>query len=623
VIRSSAFERLSTPLLRQARWGQFPVWPLGLALLGHLLLLLPLTVSLHGLVGLALLAAVPGWLLALILFPTERSLPERIPLAYALGLAFMMMLTLGLHVLPGPLTPSLLLGVADVVTLGLAVVVWRREARGGSQQLSADPPKLLPARLWLIRWLPVILLLIFASGLRLVELGYSEFQGDEARATLLAAGVAEGDDGILLVHQKAPGEVLLPSASYALVGGLNEFTARLPFALAGIVALLMAYSLGRRMMAALPNGERYGHLAGLLVLATLTVSAYLVAFGRLLQYQSVVLLFHLSALWLCWRFYEDGPARGERGVATWQPNLVVAAILCGVGILAHYEGILVAPVLLLLFVLAAQRHQLSLGEQVRTLLPPALLFVAVPACFYVPFVQSPSFAVTSEYVLRRVSKKGGVGILYNNVPFYVNISAFYHTIYQLVALIGVLLAALVAWLLAYVRPRPLAWGLAALMRGGTLDRPRQKLACLLRIAAAAELEEGRRLLLVNCVESYLELTAEEAAEFAALCAVRENREAKAMATSWADRLEAKGREVGLREGLQEGRHEGRQEGRREGLREGLRAMQEMLLSLLEQRFGPLPEATRERVEAISSLERLTRLGRRVLTARSLASLRLG
>jgi hypothetical protein len=53
-----------------------------------------------------------------------------------------------------------------------------------------------------------------------------------------------------------------------------------------------------------------------------------------------------------------------------------------------------------------------------------------------------------------------------------------------------------------------------------------------------------------------------------------------------------------------------------------KGMQKVLLSLLEQRFGPLPEETRTRVEAIASLDRLTRLSERVLTARSLASLRL-
>jgi len=150
------------------------------------------------------------------------------------------------------------------------------------------------------------------------------------------------------------------------------------------------------------------------------------------------------------------------------------------------------------------------------------------------------------------------------------------------------------------RPEPLAWGLAALMRGGDLLRPALKLACLDRIAAA-DLKEDRRLLLIDCVEMYLELNPEEEAEYSALCAVRKNREVRVMATAmtWSERMEAK------------------------GIEKGVRALREVLLSLLEQRFGPLPEATRARVEAISSLDRLTRLGTRVLTARSLAALRLG
>jgi hypothetical protein len=51
-------------------------------------------------------------------------------------------------------------------------------------------------------------------------------------------------------------------------------------------------------------------------------------------------------------------------------------------------------------------------------------------------------------------------------------------------------------------------------------------------------------------------------------------------------------------------------------------LRKVLLNLLEQRFGPVSEETRSQVEAISSLERLTRLSERVLTARSLAALRL-
>jgi predicted transposase YdaD len=152
-----------------------------------------------------------------------------------------------------------------------------------------------------------------------------------------------------------------------------------------------------------------------------------------------------------------------------------------------------------------------------------------------------------------------------------------------------------------VRPEPLAWGLAALMRRGSLTRPELKLACLGRIAAA-EMDDERRVLLVDCVEAYLELNPDEVAEYSALCTVRENREVKTMATTWSQRIAAQGRE--------------------EGLQEGLQAVKKILLSQLEQRFGPLPQETRQRVEAISSLDRLTRLGRRILTARSLSALRL-
>ncbi len=60
----------------------------------------------------------------------------------------------------------------------------------------------------------------------------------------------------------------------------------------------------------------------------------------------------------------------------------------------------------------------------------------------------------------------------------------------------------------------------------------------------------------------------------------------------------------------------RLEGRRQGA-------QDMLLHLLEERFGPVPEEVRSRVESIQSLERLKRLFSKALIAKSLKGLRLG
>jgi hypothetical protein len=65
------------------------------------------------------------------------------------------------------------------------------------------------------------------------------------------------------------------------------------------------------------------------------------------------------------------------------------------------------------------------------------------------------------------------------------------------------------------RPEPLAWGLAALMRPGSWSRAAHKAACLRRIDGA-EMHDLQRFLLVNCVETYLELGTEETAEYDAL-----------------------------------------------------------------------------------------------------------
>jgi hypothetical protein len=71
--------------------------------------------------------------------------------------------------------------------------------------------------------------------------------------------------------------------------------------------------------------------------------------------------------------------------------------------------------------------------------------------------------------------------------------------------------------------------------------------------------------------------------------------------TWADKIRAEG----WRDGLEQGREQG---------------ARRILLRLLGLRFGPLPETVRRRVDAIDSLEMLTDLAGRVLSARSIEDL---
>jgi hypothetical protein len=102
-------------------------------------------------------------------------------------------------------------------------------------------------------------------------------------------------------------------------------------------------------------------------------------------------------------------------------------------------------------------------------------------------------------------------------------------------------------------------------------------------------------LLVDCVENYLELEPWEVAEFKALHSQRENQEVRAMKMTWSETQQAVGRAQGAHQ---------------------------VLLYLLANQFGPLPEKVRQQVEAISSLDRLNKLAVRVLSAHSLEEMGL-
>lgn len=150
------------------------------------------------------------------------------------------------------------------------------------------------------------------------------------------------------------------------------------------------------------------------------------------------------------------------------------------------------------------------------------------------------------------------------------------------------------------KPEPLAWALAARMNRGHWSKVELKTRCLAKIAEAP-LSESERFELANCVETYVELTPEEAEEIPLLDTSRTRRtQAMGMSllyrVSWADKM--------------------RLEGQRRGIRE-------VLLHLMEKRFGPVPDEIRSRVEGIQSIDRLKRLSSKVMTAKTLKGLRLG
>ncbi|GAB4447191.1 MAG: hypothetical protein OHK0015_51100 [Chloroflexi bacterium OHK40] len=481
-------------------WG-YAGWA-ALLVLSHVLLLAPPPWA--GLGALAVMLA-PGALAALALFPDERGPAVRPFLVICGSLTIAPLLVLALHALPGPLPWWLLLLAADGLTAAVALLALR--GRGSPAQplppTGARSLGLLP-RLWLapeylsersidtrgagapqngIRgrfpgsWFAVLALVV-ALGLRLWHLGSAEFQGDEARAMLLAVGVAQGADGILLTHTKGPVEALLPAGALILGRTGAEWVARLPFALASLGVLLGTLAFAAAFLEALGQGpgverrappgaaragasphalsERSGAssaLAGPIPVVLLAVDGFAVAFGRIVQYQSVVMLAMTGALWCCWRFYA-GAERPRRA-------LVAAAVMLALGLLAHYDAVMVVPTLAWLVLAGGWRRGWRGMQWAVQLGTPVALGAVLLASFFVPYVFGPAIRQTAEYLLGRASEGDAGGPPFNNLALYVDILSFYNAP-PLVPLLAVaLLASLAVLLLRYGLPRPLGVLLAA------------------------------------------------------------------------------------------------------------------------------------------------------------------
>lgn len=403
--------------------------------LAHLALLLPLPEQARGLAAWAILIA-PGALAALAIFRDEADRLERALLALAGAFAVAILHVMALHALPGPLPGWALLLAADALSLFGLRALWQ-----------AGPNTVAPATPRRARWLLPGLLL--AAALRLPWLGSAEFQGDEAYALLLARGVLHGQDDILLVHMKGPAEALLPAGALVISGAISEWTARLPFAVASLGILIGAWVLAGRLI-----GGRAGDRAGAVAAVALAVDGILLAFGRIVQYQSIVVLMSITALWLCWRFYR-GAAAG--------PYLLSAAFCSAVGVLAHYDGAFVAPAMGYLVIAGGLRRGWRGGDWLRHLAGPLALGLGLTLSFYGPFVSHEHFTRTLGHLETRSGQGGGGLALFNNLPGYYTLAGFYTTRFQLIATGLALLCGLGYWLIRATRPRLLGAALAALL----------------------------------------------------------------------------------------------------------------------------------------------------------------
>ncbi len=419
-----------------------------LTILADVTLELPLPLPWQALASLFLIVFVPGVLLTnLLLFDLPLSGPsdgrsrslldllEFLVCSIAAGFALAIVFLLALTYLPGPLSRAMIWIAFNALCAVLAALHLRAPGFRSRAAQTSKPPRWRGSQSW--RWLAALVLFALAAWLRLAHLGYSEFNGDEARAALRAVAVIQGHDDALFLHRKAPAEILLPAAILALTGHLSEAAARLPFALANLAGLSALLLLGWRL---------FGPLAGLTAAALLALDGYFIAFAHFTQYQSLVFLSTVATPLLLARVGDSSELAIRR--------LTLAAIALTAGLLAHYEAALaIIPALPLLW--AIRRHLPSPPPASQWAIPLATLALPL-ALFYLPFALHPNFRATLTYITAR---RIGSAFPYNNVTDFFQRTSLYSSMYAAILMVVLMLLALALLYHRYLN-RPWRWVLA-------------------------------------------------------------------------------------------------------------------------------------------------------------------
>lgn len=336
---------------------------------------------------------------------------EEILLGLGLGMGTIALLTLAIHYIPGPFPFVVLLIATNFTTVMLAL----KHPVVRLKLTIQDSPTYI-AHIGLI-----ILVAIF---FRFFHLGYSEFQGDESIIMMRAARAITGDDEQLFYHQKGPLEILVPLATWRLSGTINEWQVRLPFAFFGCLGVLAVYLLGRHW---------FNYRVALIAALLLSINGYFVGFGRIVQYQSLVLAMTTMALLAIERWSKQ---KGDH----W---LYISAALLALGFLGHYDAILTLPAIAYIVgrkTIKNYKRSNKIVHTLKSLTGAATLAIGILSLFYVPFVRHPNFAKTFSYLSS--DRLGSENLLYNNLLPSISLATFYNSTYYLVILTSLLIIAL-------------------------------------------------------------------------------------------------------------------------------------------------------------------------------------
>jgi 4-amino-4-deoxy-L-arabinose transferase-like glycosyltransferase len=249
----------------------------------------------------------------------------------------------------------------------------------------------------------LIIVTLVSLILRLHNLGYSDFQGDEIKALYLP----EEDQNFfsyIMDQRKGPVQFIITFLLKFLDPGYNnQFFLRLPFALAGFFSVVFFFKLVKKHF-----GEKVAFYSSMFF----ATNGFFIAFSRIIQYQSFVILFMVLALYFLTLATKDKKYKVS--------GIYLGLLFWALSILTHYDGVFIAPFVTYLLIQWFEREGITKKQKITTFLVSGVTSLLLLLSFYIPFVMTLSDS-TKDYWAGRIT---------GEVSAKISSSKYLFTVYQ-------------------------------------------------------------------------------------------------------------------------------------------------------------------------------------------------
>ncbi len=198
----------------------------------------------------------------------------------------------------------------------------------------------------------ILIFIIFVGAfLRLYKIDqYMTFLGDEGRDAIIVRRLLVYLDPILIGPGTSIGNMYLGPLYYylmapaLLLANFNPAGPAVMVALLGVAAIFLVWLVAR---------EWFGHLAAWVAATLYAVSPTVIIYSRSSWNPNIMPFFSLLSIYSIWKVYESRGA--SRGVGSW---LVVLGISYAFVLQSHYLGLLLAPTIILFWILTLRNLRL-------------------------------------------------------------------------------------------------------------------------------------------------------------------------------------------------------------------------------------------------------------------------